>query len=234
MHDGQDLAQALIDVAREINTTHDVDATLDAIVRTARGSLPGVDHVGISLLRQDGTIETVSGTDQLVWGLDSVQYSLREGPCYDAVVTGPVCVAGDLRHDGRWPNYAARAVERGVKSQMGLRLFLEEETFGALNLYSTSRDVLTPDVQHVAELFSAHAALALGRARQVEGLNTALQTRKVIGQALGIVMERYQLDEDRAFQFLIRVSSQSNAKLRDIAQELVDQANERARTERSL
>lgn len=141
-------------------------------------------------------------------------------------------ITDDLRHDGRWPRYAARAVERGVKAQMGLRLLLEEKTLGALNLYSTLEDTIDPDVQYVAELFAAHAALALGRARQVEGLNTALQTRKVIGQALGIVMQRYQLDEDRAFQFMIRVSSQSNVKLRDIAQEIVDRMNEDARTGR--
>ena len=92
-------------------------------------------------------------------------------------------------------------------------------------MYSTSGDQVDPDVQHLAELFATHAALALGRARQDEDLQTALGTRKVIGQALGIVMERYQLDEDRAFQFLVRVSSQGNVKLRDIAQEIVDRAN---------
>src|SRR5690606_1122688 len=101
---------------------------------------------------------------------------------------------------------------------MGLRLFTEQATLGGLNLYSTQTDTIDPDVQHVAELFATHAALALGRARHVEDLNTALQTRKVIGQAIGIVMERYQLDEDRAFQFLVRVSSHSNVKLRDVAQ----------------
>lgn len=114
---------------------------------------------------------------------------------------------------------------------MGVRLFIKDETLGALNLYSTQADSIDAEAQHLAELFAAHAALALGHARQVEGLNAALQTRKVIGQAIGVVMERYQMDEDRAFQFMVRVSSQSNIKLRDIAQEVVDQMNFRARSE---
>ncbi len=220
-----DVAEALAEVAREIHSQEDLSRTLDAIVRTAERSLPGVDHVGISVVHRDGTIETMAGTDQLVWQLDSLQYELREGPCFDSIQRAPVLVANDLRHDQRWPAYVPRAVSFGVRAQMGLRLFIESETLGGLNLYSTEADSIDADLQHLAELFATHAALALGKARHVEDLNTALQNRKVIGQAIGIVMERYQLDEDRAFKFMVRVSSHSNVKLRDIAQELVDQCN---------
>lgn len=130
-----------------------------------------------------------------------------------------------LRHDPRWPRYVPQAVERGVAAQMGVRLYIEDETLGGLNLCSTKTESIDPDLQHLATLFAAHAALALGKARHEEGLDAALATRKVIGQALGIVMERYGLDEDRAFQFLVRASQASNVKLLDIAQELVDQGN---------
>lgn len=225
MRNRPDIADALTAVAREIHAQTDLSSTLDAIVRAAQQSVDGMDHVGISIVHRDGRIETMAGTDQLVWELDAVQYELREGPCYDAIAREPVMVSQELRHDQRWPRYVPRAVAQGVRSQMGLRLFTDQATLGGLNLYSTQADTIDPDVQHVAELFATHAALALGRARHVEDLNTALQTRKVIGQAIGIVMERYQLDEDRAFQFLVRVSSHSNVKLRDVAQELVEQAN---------
>ena len=93
---------------------------------------------------------------------------------------------------------------------------------GALNLYSTSQEEIDPDAEHVAELFASHAAIALHQAREVEHLNQAMESRKVIGQALGIVMERYELDETRAFAFLLRASSTSNIKLRDIAAQLVE------------
>jgi GAF domain-containing protein len=226
-HDPQ-VAEALLEVAREIHAQHELASTMDAIVQSARRSLAGVDHVGISIVHRRGGVETVAGTDPLVWELDAIQYALGEGPCVDAIQAAPVTLANHLRHDQRWPRYVPRAVERGVTAQMGVRLYLENETLGGLNLYSTSAEVIDPDLQHLAELFAAHAALALGKARHEKDLNAALATRKVIGQALGILMERYQLDEDRAFRFLVRVSQASNVKLRDIAQELVDQRNDEA------
>ena len=224
MADEAQTAEALLQVAREIHAQHDLASTMEAIVQSARRSL-AVDHVGISIVHRRGGVETVAGTDPLVWELDAIQYELDEGPCLEAFQAEPVTVANRLRHDQRWPRYVPRAVERGVAAQMAVRLYLEDETLGGLNLYSTTADVIDPDVQHLARLFASHAALALGKARQEEDLNAALATRKVIGQALGILMERYQLDEDRAFRFLVRVSQASNVKLRDIAQELVDQRN---------
>ena len=86
---------------------------------------------------------------------------------------------------------------------------------------------MEPDAVRVAELFASHAAIALGRARREEQLNDALVTRKVIGQAIGLTMEHYQITEDRAFLFLVRASQTSNVKLRDVAQNVVDMANER-------
>ena len=85
--------------------------------------------------------------------------------------------------------------------------------------------VANTDAQALTRLFATHAAIALGHANERENLNEGLQTRKVIGQAIGILMERYKIDEDRAFAFLVRASSHGNIKLRAIAQELVDERN---------
>jgi AmiR/NasT family two-component response regulator len=84
---------------------------------------------------------------------------------------------------------------------------------------------VSQDAQGFAQLFATHAAIAIGHAHERETLNEALQTRKVIGQAVGILMERYDIDEDRAFAFLVRASSHGNLKLRAVARELVDQRN---------
>jgi GAF domain-containing protein len=121
-----------------------------------------------------------------------------------------------------------QALRLGLRSQLAVRLFLDDEgTMGALNLYSTSQEEIDPDAEHVAELFASHAAIALHQAREVEHLNQALESRKVIGQALGIVMERYGLDENHAFSFLLRASSTSNIKVRDIAAQLVEDTHHR-------
>lgn len=218
----RDTAAALADAARAINSPGTLDETLDAIVHAARASVPGFDHVGISIVHRDGRIETRAATGQLVRELDALQYELAEGPCVSSLRDEPVVVVEHLSHEQRWPRYVPRAVQAGLRAQIGLQLFSERETLGGLNLYSTDADGVEPEALRSAELFAVHAALALGRARRESQLNEALASRKVIGQAIGVVMERYQIDEDRAFQFLLRASSSGNIKLRQIAQDIVD------------
>jgi GAF domain-containing protein len=222
------MTRALGEAARQIHTAPDFQSTLDTVVEAALRSLPGIDHVGVSITHRDGKIETMAATDRMVWNLDELQYELGEGPCLDAIRRDPVVHVDDLkRHVDRWPHYVPKALEVGVKAQVGLQLFLEQETLGGLNLYATKSEHIDGKVRDLAELFATHAALALGRIRQEENLNSALYTRKVIGQAIGILMARYELDEDRAFQYLARVSQNSNMKLREVAVELVEETNDR-------
>lgn len=223
------LAEALARAASAINQGTSLQETLDAIVLATRSSVPGFDHVGISLAHRDGTIETRSGTGQLVWDLDALQYELHEGPCYESITTERDVLVEHLRHDQRWPRYAPRAVRLGLRSQLGLHLYDDGRTIGGLNLYSTTSDEVDADAVHAARLFATHASIALGHAQEQHTLHEAIASRKVIGQGIGIVMERYGIDEDRAFQFLVRASSTSNLKLREVATSVVHAANESAR-----
>jgi GAF domain-containing protein len=220
-----DVARALADAARGINSHRTLDETLDAIVHAARSSIPGFDHVGISLVHGKDKIETRAATGQLVWELDQVQYHLMEGPCVASLREAPMVTAERLALDRRWPHYVPEAVERGVRSQLAYRLYVDDRTVGGLNLYSTESDTFREGACEIGELFAAHATVALGRAVQEDDLNLALTTRGLIGQAVGLTMARFQISSDRAFQFLVRASSTSNLKLRDIAEEVVSQAN---------
>lgn len=223
------LATALARASEVINESRTFAETLDAIVHATRASLPEFPHVSISLKRRDGTFETAAGTDQLVWELDGVQYDMGEGPCVQAVEHEPVVVVRRLRHEQRWPRYVPAAVERGVRSQVAVRLFANKRHIAGLNLYSTEHDEVEQASADTAQLFATHAAIILGHAQQEDQLNEALASRKMIGQAIGIVMERYRVDSDRAFQYLLRASSSSNIKLRDVAEEIVTTSVERYR-----
>ena len=225
--DSVPLADALAQAARDINTRQPLPEVLQRLVQTAQNALPGVDHVGISITHPDGRVETLAATDQLVLDLDQLQYELNEGPCLSAIRDEDVVVVNAAEEDPRWPRFMERARAMGLRSQMGLRLFNEEATLGGLNLYATRDEAIDLDVANVATLFASHIALALGKARHESNLSAGLQSRQLIGQAIGIVMERYDLDEDRAFQYLTRVSQNSNIKLRDVAAELVASTNER-------
>ena len=224
----RDAASALAQAARTIHREDTLEETLAAIAETARISVPGIDHAGISIVTPKGGIETKAATDPIVWEFDRLQYDLGEGPCLSTMRGTPVVSVPRARHDQRWPRFMPQALRLGLRSQLAVRLFLDDEgTMGALNLYSTSQEEIDPDAEHVAELFASHAAIALHQAREVEHLNQALESRKVIGQALGIVMERYGLDENHAFSFLLRASSMSNIKVRDIAAQLVEDTHHR-------
>jgi GAF domain-containing protein len=221
------IGAAITEAAKLMHAPATVEETLDAIVQATLQTVPGFDHVGISLTHRDGQIETMSGTDRLVWELDTLQYSLSEGPCYDSIRGGGVTVVEHAPHDQRWPRYMPEAAHRGLKAQLAVGLYHAEDTVGGLNLYSTECETIDPDAVQIAELFASHAALALGRSRTESQLSEAIRSRKVIGQAIGIVMERYQINEQRAFQFLIRASQTSNIKLRDVAAELVETVDDR-------
>ena len=139
-------------------------------------------------------------------------------------------VVENARHDQRWPNYMPLAAQKGLRAQLALKLHNDEQTLGSLNLYSTGSNTVARDAVQIAELFTSHAAIALGRSKHESQLNEAIASRKGIGQAIGILMERYQIDEDRAFQFLIRASQTGNIKLRTVAENLVTTTNQRSRT----
>jgi GAF domain-containing protein len=219
------IAAAMAEAAREINAPRDVQATLDAIVKVAAAQLPDMEHVSVSIAHRDGSIETRAASDDLVLELDEIQYALREGPCVTSMNGGDVTVVEHLRHDQRWPRFTPQAARRGVLAQLAVRLYVDEHARGALNMYSTRGETIGEDTRQMAQLFATHAALALGRSRREEQLGTALRTRKLVGQAIGLVMGRHSLNEDRAFAYLVRVSSTSNTKLHDIAAHMVAEAN---------
>jgi GAF domain-containing protein len=224
-----DLARALADAAQAIHAPGTLEDTLDAIARTARDAVPGFDHVGISVVQGDGTVTTMAATSRLVRELDTLQYKLGEGPCVATLRGKAMVVAEELADDPRWPRYVPRAVEAGVRAQLGVQLFTSEETLGGLNFYSTTSAKIHPDAPHSAELFATHAALALDHARHADQANEAMPTRQLIGQAVGILMERFEITEDRAMLLLVRVATSGQLKLREVAREVVDQVALRAR-----
>jgi GAF domain-containing protein len=218
-----EVGQTMAAAARAFyNKGQSLDDTLQRIVEVARDLLPGFDQIGISTVDSAGQAQTRATAGDLVHTLDAAQYSLGEGPCVETLRGADVVVAPHLGQDRRWPRYVPAAIEHGVQSQLAIKLALDEEgTLGGLNLYSTTSTDVDPRAESMAELFATHAALALGNARERESLNEAMRTRQVIGQAVGIVMERHQISSERAFDFLVRASSVGNVKLRDLAQELV-------------
>lgn len=203
----------------------DLDATLQAITTAAVDLLPEVDFASITVNPRRGPIKAVAPTDPMIVRLDRGQYECEEGPCYEAATDSVHVVSSDLAAERRWPCYAPIAVAAGVNAQAGIRLFESRASLGALNLYSSSAGAFT-DLAAVGALFASQAAMALAYAHEIHNLNEAVRTRKTIGQAIGIVMERYGLTDERAFAFLTKLSQNGNVKLRVVAEQVVAAAEE--------
>jgi GAF domain-containing protein len=229
MDASSDFARSIAEAARTVNQSRTLDETLQTIVKVACNSVLGFDQVGISTLPKKGKVKTRAFIGDLVLRLDEIQYGLGEGPCAEALQGSDEVSVSSLGNEQRWPQYVPRARAMGVRSQLAVKLYLDQGTLGGINFYSTISDEVTSEAEELARLFAIHAAIALGHAHERQTLNEALQTRKVIGQAIGILMERYDVNEDRAFAFLVRASSHANIKLRTIAQEFVDQHNSGSR-----
>ncbi len=198
----------------------DYDATLAAITAAAVDVLPDVEYASITVKHADDSIDTVAPTNPLVLDLDGKQYELKEGPCYDAATETAHVISPDLASDDRFPAYGPYVVGKGIRAQAGLRLFDAPASQGALNLYSHRLGAFE-DFSTLADLFAHQAAVAIGYAREIADLNDAIRTRTTIGQAVGIIMERYGLSDERAFAFLTRLSQHGNVKLRHVAAEIV-------------
>jgi GAF domain-containing protein len=213
--------QTLAHLVGSLADAGNISATVEQIVRFARETV-GADHAGITLLKPRGRgFETIGHTDQVVWDLDELQHQLNEGPCVDASVEGESLWSADLGNDPRWPNWGPAAAEVGLHSVLSIELHGRGERIGALNLYGDRFRQFTPEDAAMARMFAFHAASALATARQEENFRQALSTRTEIGQAQGILMERFDIDASQAFNVLRRYSQDNNLKLVNIARSLI-------------
>jgi hypothetical protein len=207
---------------REALTPADLDQTLANITAAAVEVLPDVQLASVTIKHADGRLDTYAPTDQVLCDVDAAQYDLQEGPCYEAATDTVHVTAPNLASDSRFPRYAPVALEAGIRAQAGIRHFDARGSDGALNLYSRQVGAFQ-DLAVLRELFAHQSALALDYAREVSNLKQAIESRQLIGQAVGMVMERYGMDEARSFALLSRLSQEQNVKLRDLARQMIDE-----------
>jgi hypothetical protein len=205
----------------------DLDHTLGRITAAAVEVLPEVDYASITIRHEDGTLETVAPTDPMLCHVDATQYELREGPCYEAATDTVHVTAPDLEHDERFPSYARTAVDAGIRAQAGIRLFDAPDSQGALNLYSRSVGAFG-DFDRISALFAHQSGAVIRYAQEISNLQEAVATRGLVGRAVGIAMERYELTDQRAFALLTRLAQRHRVQLPLVAQAVVDASEGRA------
>ncbi len=215
------LATALSDLARQLEHEDDPDAVLADIVRAATAMIPGAAEASVSTVTRGRRVDSHAASGDLPRRVDALQKETGQGPCLDALSEHRTVRVPDMATEDRWPEFAARAAALGAASMLAFQLYVEGDNLGALNLYAREPHGFGEDSEQIGLLVAAHAAIAYAGARKQEDLERALDARDLIGQAKGILMERYGLTGQRAFQVLARLSNEHNRKLRDLALDVI-------------
>jgi GAF domain-containing protein len=220
--DPDELAHRLGEVARSLEHLDDLQETLQAIVDAAVRTIPGAGHASISAVEKRREVHTLAATDNLSSSVDRAQYETHEGPCLSTLWEHETARLTDVSAETRWPAFVKQAEELGMASMLAVRLYVEGDELGVLNLLSEQVNAFDETSEHVALLFASHAAVAMAGAEERAGLLTAVASRDVVGQAKGILMERHRVGPDEAFRMLARSSQTANRKLLSVARELAE------------
>jgi GAF domain-containing protein len=222
-------AQPAFDELGRLNfAEHSLQSVVDKVTQLAARFLPGEPATSVTIVVGNRP-RTVAASAELATDLDVVQYRLGDGPCLSAATTGTQSLILDTRSPEQWAAFAREASERGCGSVLSHPLPVQEKVAGALNVYA--RELSTGDRQtlDLVSRFAAYAVVPVSNmylyesaVERVGHLEAALDSRAVIDQAKGILMERFKFTADHAFQVLAQVSMEHNTKVRDVAQQFVE------------
>ena len=217
----REVLEQLAEIAHRLSEAEDLDALLQRIVDLGEDYVEGCDGASLMLIGSNRTISSPAYSSRVAYESDLAQYEADEGPCLDALRDRRVYVIDDLETETRWPRYRARALELGVRSMLSYRLYAKGQTFGALDFYSRRPHAYGAFSRIIGQVFASHAGVALKGAINEAGLQRAIETRDIIGQAKGIIMERLGLSGSEAFAMLTAISQRQNRPVRDIAHHIV-------------
>lgn len=221
--DRHEFGRRLAEAARAMSGSRHPSDALPQIAAMAVDLIDSCDVAGVCVLRP-GRNDTCAHTHASVQVMDDLQHDLAEGPAMGGASSPDVMSIGDLSGDAPWPRWASEVVERtGVRSYLGFRLFVEgDDSIGLLNLYAYEPHAFDHEDQLDGLVAAAHASVALSSSVRHDQMHTALTSRQLIGEATGILRERFELTSEQAFAVLKRLSSQQNIKLFVVAQHVVE------------
>lgn len=217
----RNIAETFAQLAVELYEAPGLADTAEAVLAFALHAL-NCKYAGLALAARRGHVEIAAITDPVVETLYQAQIDNGAGPVLQALVGRVTVSVPDVTNEVRWPAWARQAQAAGISSVLHIPMTTATSTVGVLSLFSTRPHAFSDDDEAIAYLLAEHASVAVAHARKDETLAQAVDARKIVGQAEGILMERFQVDGDRAFAILRRYSQDTNTKLHDVAQQLID------------
>ena len=201
----------------------DADTVLGELTQSSVSAMPGALHGGITIASRHGKVRTASATGRYPELLDEIQQRHDQGPCLSAAWEHHIIRINDMALENRWPAYCRDAIEETpIRSVMSFQLFADIHDMGALSFYAEEPNAFDDESAELGLIFATHIALAWNMSRRDEQFRSALASRDIIGQAKGMIMERFKIDAVPAFELLKRLSQNSNTPLVVVARQLVE------------
>ena len=186
-----------------------------------RRPVESAEDAAVGLVVARRRVTSPHRTGDLPDRVDAIQTGTGEGPCLDAAYEQETVRVPDLRREQRWPHFARQAVQAGAGSMLSFQLYVQGDTLGVLSLYSRHPDAFDDESEQVGLLLAGEAAIALAHAQELDHLQRVVASRDLIGQARGMLMERYGIDDGAALRVLAQVGRSTHRTLRAVAEELV-------------
>lgn len=189
-----------------------------------------VAAAGIMLGGPGGELRVMASSSNAMRVLELFEVQAQEGPCLDCYSTGQPVLNEILEADGgRWPRFAAEALEAGFQSVQALPLRMRGNIIGAINLFHSDQAALAEGDVEIAQAFADVATVAILQHRAglegqvlIEQLQQALNSRVLVEQAKGVTAERAGLSMDDAFRALRTHARNHNLRLADVARGVID------------
>ena len=199
----------------------DEPALVSAVCDEAVRLIDPARHAGVILAIGRRHLEVVAATSPVPQQLDELQQREGTGPCLDAARAQAVIRIEDVATDARWPPFAEQATAAGVRSMLCLPLHVDTSVYGTLSVYADTPRTFKDVTESVARVLAVLAAITLSESRGRANLERALESRDLIGQAKGIIMQARRVTAEEAFALLVRRSQETNTKLLEVAEAVV-------------
>jgi len=222
------LRQTMIDRTERYSHPTELNITLMGVTNAAVRLVPGAHSADILMITAPDGFESLAATSPLALRIDALQREFQEGPCVSAADGQPLVRCDDLKSDQRWARFGNSAAAAGVHSILSFQLYTHGGGRAALNLLGLERKSFTMEGEAIAGVIATHAATALIAHNKELQFQSALASRDAIGQAKGMIMERFSVGPVRAFELIVEISQNSNMRVVDVAAEIVARGPDRS------
>ncbi|MDE3088774.1 MAG: GAF domain-containing protein [Chloroflexota bacterium] len=214
---------ALREITRAISAAWSLDQILALITRkTAR--VMDVDSCSIYLLDDAGEFLVLKATTGLASeAVGRARLKFGEGLTGHAAKTGKPVAASHASRDPHF-KFLPETKESMFQSLLAVPLVARGKVIGALNVQTREGRAYSEDETELLSIIADVAAGELEKAvlyEEIGGLKEALETRKLVERAKGILMKRHAIGEQDAFTRIQHQARTSRKSMREVAEAII-------------